>query len=74
MHNEFHSIVSNARFDTALGGHFAQLRADLALVAFYNFRAAMSDHGSRDSLLRAPSQLRADGRMSDETLSAPANE
>src|SRR5437667_4842826 len=34
----------------------------------------MSDDGPGDSLFRAPSQLRPNRRMADESLSAPANE
>jgi hypothetical protein len=66
--------MGNGHFHAASGGHFTQLRPDLALVAFHNFRAAVSDDCLRDSLFRTPSQLRANRRMTNESLSAPANE
>lgn len=66
--------MRHARFDTTLGAHRVEARGEIALVAGDNFRAAVSDNGSRHTRFRAPADLHADSRTPDQPFAPLANE
>ena len=72
--NQLHPIVGNVRFEPAFNPYPGQLCCEARLIASDNLGAAMRDDYSRYALLRAPTQLRTDGRMPDEGVAALANE
>ena len=62
---QFHSVVGDPHFHTALGGDAAELRRDFAFVAIDNFRTTMTDDCARHALFLTPRQLGANRRMTD---------
>ena len=72
--NQLHSVARDTRFDAALGTHRAEPRGKIALVAGHNLRPAVRDDDSRHALFRAPAELRANCRVSNEFIASLADE
>src|SRR5205809_3715565 len=73
-YNEHHSVVCNARVQTPLGGHRAEVRTELALITGDNLRSTMRDYGSGHPLFLTPSELRSSSHVSDEFVASLTNE